>query len=426
MKEAAAHLRDLPFTIATAPEAETVWARSPLSALSDAALVSAVAAAIAAPKREADTSFLTHAPLELLARAALLPVVEPKAREAARRRIAAIAADYAKAGEEVPCPCAPGFGDGAAALDALHDALNDGDVETADAAAQALCDLLPPSAISDALAAHAAQQLGAAGHAPILLAEFVRAEGRIDGLGPLLRAPARAMARERVALRWQMNCSAAAFAGDRERELMRRLAAAPSVFSPSPYIAPTMLAVEADGFAESVLGDVTADLPLDAARRALLRIAALSMLQDDPDAAPYGWTHALTMPLAALAVAGRAADQLGMIRVAATHSLGFRSTMGKVRLDLDWRPERIASAKLHDGSPSEAAAAAYHWPADDRGRLRSILATRAATHEDAHLAKYTLACFDAAGADPEEAALHLAAAACLGAWWDAHPGVRFE
>lgn len=426
MQEAAERLRALPLTAAHAPEAGEIWRRSPLSALSDAELVAAVAEAVTPPKQEADSSFLTHAPLELLARAALLPLVAPGAREAARRRIAAIAADYAKAGEEVPCPCAPGFGDGAAALDALHNALNDGDVETADAAAQALCCFLPPSAIADALAADVAPQLGAAGHAPILLAEFVRAEGRIDGLGPLLRAPARAMARERVKIRWQMNRAPVAFAGDCERELMRRLAAAPSVVSPSPYIAPTMLAVEADGFAESVLGDVTAGLSLDAARRALLRIAALSMLRDDPNAAPYGWTHALTMPLAVLAVAGRAADQLEMIRVAATHSLGFRSTMGKVRLDPGWRPERIASAKLHDGSPSEAAAAAYHWPADDRGRLRSILATRAATHEDAHLAKYTLACFDAASADPEAAALHLAAAACLGAWWDAHPGASFE
>ncbi len=426
MQEAAERLRALPLTAAHASEAGDIWGRSPLSALSDAELVAAAAAAITPPKQEADSSFLTHAPLELLARAALLPVVEPKAREAARRRIAAIAAEYARAGDEIDAPSLTAFANDADALAALLRSFEDDDVEAADAAAQALGSRRSPSALAEALAASVAPQLGAAGHAPILLAEFVRAEGRIEGLGPLLRGPARAMARERVALRWQMNCSAAAFAGDRERELMRRLAAAPSVFSPSPYIAPTMLAVEADGFAESVLGDVTADLPLDAARRALLRIAALSMLQDDPDAAPYGWTHALTMPLAALAVAGRAADQLGMIRVAATHSLGFRSTMGKVRLDLDWRPERIASAKLHDGSPSEAAAAAYHWPADDRGRLRSILATRAATHEDAHLVKYTLACFDAAGADPEEAALHLAAAACLGAWWDAHPGVRFE
>ena len=45
------------------------------------------------------------------------------------------------------------------------------------------------------------------------------------------------------------------------------------------------------------------------------------------------------------------------------------------------------------------------------------LAARAASHEDAHLAKYTLACFDAAAGNPRRRRLYLAAAAYLGAWW---------
>ena len=47
------------------------------------------------------------------------------------------------------------------------------------------------------------------------------------------------------------------------------------------------------------------------------------------------------------------------------------------------------------------------------------LATRAATHSDAHLVKYTLACFDAAADDPDHARLFLAAAGSLAGWWSA-------
>ena len=49
--------------------------------------------------------------------------------------------------------------------------------------------------------------------------------------------------------------------------------------------------------------------------------------------------------------------------------------------------------------------------------MTARLATTAAVHPDAHLAKYTLACFDAAHADPPATRLYLAAAAFLGAWW---------
>jgi hypothetical protein len=70
-----------------------------------------------------------------------------------------------------------------------------------------------------------------------------------------------------------------------------------------------------------------------------------------------------------------------------------------------------------DGSPADAAAGAWHATTDQRAAVVARLASRAAAHEDAHLAKYTLACFDAARDDPEAGRLFLAAAAHLGAWW---------
>jgi hypothetical protein len=143
------------------------------------------------------------------------------------------------------------------------------------------------------------------------------------------------------------------------------------------------------------------------ARRTLLRVAARSMLQDDPDAAPYGWTHCLTMPQAVLVTA----DEHGVdpdlaVAVAATYVLGFRSTLGRVRLDDGWVPER------------RSAVGGAWWAApDERGPVAQELATFGALHEDAHVAKYTLACLDAADADPEATPLFLAAAAHLHEWW---------
>jgi len=47
------------------------------------------------------------------------------------------------------------------------------------------------------------------------------------------------------------------------------------------------------------------------------------------------------------------------------------------------------------------------------------IVTRASAHRDAHLVKYTLACIDAAHADPGAARLFQAGAASLLAYWEA-------
>jgi hypothetical protein len=418
-------LRQLSSSIADAPDLRDDWAQSPLSALSDAQLASAVARAIAAPKRDADSSFLTHAPLELAARVRLLPVVAMAARDQARRRIAAIAGDYARAGAEVEN--APGaFSDPETALAFLKRAIAKGDAAGADAALLFLIPQVSASALGAALAEEILPMLGAAAHAPILLADLPRLDGLLDGAGALLRAPVAMIAKEAEArLCWHDDEAVAAFDGRAESELFDRLRAPPRVASPSVYVAPIMQAVEADGYAARLLGDVTAAISVEAAARAILRIAALSMLQDDPASAPYGWTHALTMPLGVFGCASFLGDKRKLVRVAATYALGFRATLGKAPIE-DRTPERPTVLDLFNVEPIAAAGAAYHAEAARLPEIKTALATRAATHADAHLAKYTLACFDAAARDPEAARFYLAAAAYLGAWWDAHPGESFE
>jgi hypothetical protein len=121
------------------------------------------------------------------------------------------------------------------------------------------------------------------------------------------------------------------------------------------------------------------------------------MLQGTPDEAPYGWTHCLTLAQAPLVLAGAGAAGVGPASwVAAAYVAAHWSCYGSGAVDLD--------------TPVVASA----------GVTPTSLASAAATAHDAHLVKYTLACLDAAAADPAHGGLYLAAAAHLHDWWAAH------
>ena len=109
------------------------------------------------------------------------------------------------------------------------------------------------------------------------------------------------------------------------------------------------------------------------------------------------------MPQAVLVAAEHGADPDIAVAVAATYVLGFRATLGRVRIDPDWSPAR--------GSAPSRAVDRRHL------ELEEELLVYGALHPDAHVAKYTLACFDAAEADPDGRRLYLAAAAHLHEWW---------
>lgn len=367
-----------------------------LHALSDAELVRATAQAIGRPKKDRSDSFTLHAPMELLARAALLPLTPPEYRDAVRCRIAAIAADYAE-GEEIEAPSTP-FDNVQHAEEALLDGLRNGSPDLADAALCFLAKQVSVGAIRSLIADEVAPSLGAAAHVPILLASLPEACATYGDLSVLLRAPIRTLAAETNARLSWFDATDAADAGP--DCLFDALAAPDMVVSPSPFVIPTMLVVQANGFAARLLGRATEALDLHEASRQLARIAALSMLQDDPSQAPYGWTHCLSMPQGALALARSARDPQRGVRAAATYALGFRATLGKVRLQ---------EQPLPDFEPDVAE-----------------LVARAAPHPDAHLAKYTLSCLVAAAADPAARPLFLAAADYLGKWWEANPDASFD
>ena len=108
----------------------------------------------------------------------------------------------------------------------------------------------------------------------------------------------------------------------------------------------------------------------------ILRAAARSMVDEPDDYAPYGWSHCLTLPQGVLGSAGASSDPVAAVAIAATFVVGFRAAM--------------SAAPLGDDVPVAPPAETV-----------TELVTHAATHPDAHLVKYTLACLDAAAWDPD-------------------------
>jgi len=393
----------------------------------DARLCDAVAARIARPKRAAADSFVLHAPLELLARAALLPLVRRTALDGARARIAALGDAYAAAGDEVEPAGERKYDDAGRAVADLGRAIDTGALDDADAIATWLAATLAPDALVRALGDDLVPRLGAAAHGAIFLHELPRVLPRSPAAARMLRGLVRELAREGT-------CRLAWFRARRPdvapaSDLVARLLAPPSPGSlDTSFIYPTMHLVETSGLASELLDAATRALEPSRASRVLGRVAAWSMLQDDPAHAPYGWSHTLTMPRATLGIARSLRAPADAVAVAATYVLGFRATLGRVRLDPAWAPAPPAARDplpaLDGASPAEAAAAAWHARPDDVPRVVEALATRASLHHDAHLVKYTRACLDAGRADPEAGRLYLAAAASLSAWWRAADGAE--
>src|SRR5579885_2553268 len=253
--------------------------------LSDAELVAACATVIDHPKAAPPSSFELHAPLELLARALLLERVPEPSRELARERLRWLAGEYHDAGP---------------AADAPPDELT-----------------VDPRWLLTSLAA--------AGHGPILHSLRPRVASVPTTFGDGLVA----MALSRYPswrLAWVEDRS---LDGPPSGDLEARLAQPRSPGDPgSDFIYPIMHLVDASGLAAEVLDAPLRGLSVDDAARTLLRVAARSMLQDAPEAAPYGWTHCLPMPRAVLGVGGPVEPELA-VAVAATYVLGFRATQGR-------------------------------------------------------------------------------------------------
>ena len=389
----------------------------------DVAAASDVADVIGVPRRESADSFVLHAPLELLARTALLPMVRDDRRQDAIHRMREMVDEFEGFGQPVgpPAPVAPESP--AAAAGALVGAVDAGDLETVDAFATWIGDHVAAAELPALLADAVVPRLSAAGHAPIFLWLYPRVAPNRELTGRLLRQLCRELARRpdwRIA--WiDGPVDLMPHPGD---DLFATLADAPRLGRPaSTFIFPLMSRVDVPDLAPRLLAPLLGATPDEVAAHGavLTRLAAWSMLAEPTDDAPYGWSHCLTMPQAVLGVAAACASPARALAVAATHVLGFRASLAHGPLDRtiseSWTPIDLPLELAIDAGPDTARAAMWHLPESGLDEAATTLATAAATHHDAHLVKYTLACLDAAAIDPAARRLYLAAAATLAGWW---------
>ncbi len=386
-------------------------------ARSDADLVRRVAGRVAFPREGHADSFILHAPLEVLARAALLPWVTPEGRAIARLRLVAVLTQFeAQPAMEAPAPSGSAKAPTAAASE-LVGALTEADLEATDQAAVDLAASASATALTNLIGDAVLPSLGAAGHAPIFLYQLPRVSPRGEAPTALLRPLARELGRfPQLQLEWVNDRPAT---GGSAPALADALASVPQLGVPgSAFIFPLMHQVD-QRVAPELLRPALGGVSVDDARPIILRAAARAMVMGPAEHAPYGWSHCLTMSQAALEIAPGLHDPSLGVAVAASHVVGFLAALADgtipTTVELD-HPAGTFAAAVENSMPT-AAGRAFHAADDEFGAIRTEIVTAACARHDAHLVKYTLACLDAMVADPPAARLYLAAAATLLASW---------
>lgn len=400
------------------PAATTVTA-------SDLRLVEDVADVLATPREDPADSFVLHAPLELVARTALLPFVAPDHRATARDQIVAIGTDFEAFGAPVAAPTPDEHDSLAAGVEQLVTAIEAGDLPEVDRAARWVGRTATATELRERLGADIVPRLSAAAHGPIFLHHLPRVAPRGEISGELLRGLAREVGR---APDWRLHWidEPAASTIDPSADAMFEALATVPLGSrepgDTPFIYPLMSRVDDSGTAAHQLRGVVGGDDIEARGQAILRAAAWSMLLEPDDHAPYGWSHSLTMPQAVLGLGlSGTIDPRTALAVAGTYVVGFRSLLAERSLVPEFPHDDpgLALADAFAAGPDAAAAAVWHGLGRDLDPRVVVgeLTTRASIQRDAHLVKYTLACLDAAAEDPEHTRLFLSAAASLVGWW---------
>jgi hypothetical protein len=361
---------------------------------------------IAVPKATEANSFILHAPLELMARVGLLSYLGQEQLPGALDGITRLVDHYRASGDPVADTEPFEIESNGRAAQLLVASIAAGDADRVDEIAASLLPRLRPWEAVGLLGPAVVTSLAAAGHAPIGLSLLARLGSGPDAPAALpatlLRGALRSLsARPEWQLTWFDEIGVDAD-GD-PSALYDALRTVPHLGRPgSDFIHPLMSQVQDSGVAAAVLAPVLPSqhgdgrLDVTSASRIFTRVAAWSMLHDDPEQAPYGWSHAMTMPQAVMTLAGAGVAARTAFAVAATYTVGFRAAHGLVEL-----PEVISPGSAPNVSSAD-------------------LALAASLHDDAHLVKFTLACLHAAQDDLEFRPLYLSAAQYLVEWWRAN------
>ncbi len=404
-----------------------------LAALSDAGLYREVGAIVSRPPERGMTSFTLHAPLEVMARYGLLRLADPADRELARLQMVVSASAYGAGVKPLGPPAAiKPFPDLTVASAEFARTFKQGDPDGMEALVLQIARQFGTASLVRLLTPLALPTLTGASHSHIGLWLLLRHGETADVAdASLLRAAARAIAADPG--EQMKSFSGMAIESDKplaitpsqiEQEILTKLSNPPKGTLGSQSIRGLVEAGERTGNADALFGDfIRHDLSraqIDAAFRAVLRVCAHSMLQDDIQQAKYGWTHCLTLPQSACGLSSLNTDRKLALAAALVWITAYRSVLSKRALDFNWTPARTKDATVLEAlhsSPQVAAARVWHADEAELPEIRRTLATQASIRNDIHLVKYTRACFDMGSFDPMYSQLYLAAAAHLCALW---------
>jgi hypothetical protein len=404
-----------------------------LRELSDAELFDQVCRIVARPPMRGLTSFTLHAPLEVMARYGLMRLVEPSDRELARLQMVASAAVYGHQVDLMPAPARVyPFPDANTAAGALASAFTSGDADGMETLVLSVALQFGTKSLLNLLTPLALPTLTGASHSHIglwLLLRHAEPAGVEDA--SLLRAAARALAADPTG---QMKSfQGMSIEGTQHletppeqlcKEILDKLADPTKGTLGGQSIRELVEAGEKTGNVNTLFGDlIRHDLSqpqIEAAFRAVLRVSAHSMLQDDLEQAKFGWSHCLNLPQSAFGLSSVTTNRKLALAAALVWIVAYRSVLSDRPLDLGWHPQPIKDASVLEAlqtSPAAAASRVWHAPDGELSAIRRILATEASIRNDIHLVKYTRACLDMGTFDPGHVRLYLAAAAHLCAVW---------
>jgi hypothetical protein len=410
------------------------YERRNLDAVSDANLCQQVAAIVSKPPAKGGGSFILHAPLELLARYGLLPLVDPKERSLARLQMVASAATYETTTTAGPAPkkITP-FANPSDAQAEFARAFQQGSADGIEAIMLQFAAQFGTARLVQLLTPLALPTLTGASHSHIGLWLLLRHARASDvGDADLLRVAARSLSRDpKSQLR---SFSGMVIEGSEplkqtpeevEKEILDKLAAPPRKAAGLGGMQALFTAGEATGNTDTLFTDfIRHDLTneqIDAAFRAVLRVCAHSMLQHSTQHAKFGWSHCLTLPQAACGLSSLNINRKLALASTLVWITSYRSVLSNRDLDFQWSPKKLeGSASVSETlQTSPSAAASRVWYADpvELPLIKQTLATQASIRTDQHLIKYTRACFDMVSFDPEYEHLYLAAAAHLCGLW---------
>jgi hypothetical protein len=393
-----------------------------LHELSDRQLFDAAAAVVAEPKK-AEDSFTIHAPLELVARFGLLPLVAPKDAELARIQIVASAAVYQEQGNGVgPAAARNPFPDRRTATRDVAVALAKGDQQGLEAAVLQLGKQFGVPVVVQTLT-------------PLLLPSLTLASHSHIGLWLLLRHGGGADVRDVSLLRTALASAAAdpkarlsSFSGMDMRgrrslgmtpaqvqaEVLARLERPPQGTPGKGNIRGIIEAGERSGAPDRLFGDLMRkdldDGAVEAAFSAIMRTGAHIMVQEGETDA-----HRFTLAQAACGLSSWHLERKLALASALVWITAYRSRSTKV-LDFQFEPEPVSGIGLREAlEAGPSVASGRFWHADPREitDMQTALATEASVRGSQHVVKYTRACFDMCGLDPASWRLYLAAAATL-------------